>query len=94
MAGPSLISCAQSSVAGSVGLTGHPTSGGGSRSVDLNKAATRRAIVILDIATRIRWLNWLICPARVGLQLVPLDAPVRARPGSMVLPQWDPSGSR
>jgi hypothetical protein len=30
----------------------------------------RRAIEILDMATRMRWLGWLVCPAGVGLQLV------------------------
>jgi hypothetical protein len=53
------------------------------------QAAVRRAIEILDVATRMRWLNWLVCPAGVGLQ-VPLDAPVRARPGRMMLPRWVP----
>jgi hypothetical protein len=30
----------------------------------------RRTIEILDAATRMRWLNWLVCLAGIGLQLV------------------------
>ena len=49
------------------------------RSVDLNKAAVRRAIEILDTATRMRWLNWLVCPAGGRSPVGRNDAPVRAR---------------
>jgi uncharacterized protein with NAD-binding domain and iron-sulfur cluster len=51
-------------------------------------------IAIPDTPTRMRWLSSAGLLSWGWAQVGQNHAPVRARPGRMVVPRWDPSGSR